>query len=119
MTVSFSGKKLTLNGRAIELPWPVLAAVEHGEKTFVLLDPDVYLVDPQYKALHARGVPALRNLLAIGEGGEILWEGNLPEAADYYYKITSVAPLTVSSFSSYSCEIDPNSGKIIRRVFFK
>jgi hypothetical protein len=119
MTVSFSGKNLTLNGRTIAMAWPVLAAVEDGAKTFVLLDPDAYLADPQYKALHARGVPALRNLIALGEDGKILWEGDLPQAADYFYKITAVAPLTVSSFSSYSCEIDPDSGKITRRVFFK
>ena len=119
MPVSFSGKNLTVNGRTIELAWPILAAVEHGAKTFVLLDPDAYLTDPQYKALRARGAPAIRNLLALGDDCAILWEGELPQAADYFYKITSVDPLIAYSFSSYCCEIDADSGKITRKAFVK
>ena len=119
MAVSFSGKNLTVNGRTIKLAWPILAAVEHGAKTFVLLDPDMYLADPQYKARCARGAPAIRNLIALDDNGAILWEADLPQPADYFYKITSVVPLLAYSFSSYSCEIDTDSGKITRKVFVK
>ena len=84
-----------------------------------MLDPDAYLTDPQYKALRARGAPAIRNLLALGDDCAILWEGELPQAADYFYKITSVDPLIAYSFSSYCCEIDADSGKITRKAFVK
>ncbi len=101
------------------MAWPVKTATEHGEEVFVLLDPDSYLTDRGYKLLHPQGTPSLRNLLALSATGEILWEGEFPETADYYYLLKSVAPLTAYSFSSYRCKLDPNSGKIIHRVFLK
>jgi hypothetical protein len=42
-----------------------------------------------------------------------------PTREDYYYLITSRKPLVVTSFSSYDCELDPGTGKIVSREFFK
>jgi hypothetical protein len=93
--------------------------MEHDGRVFVLLDPNSYLTDPNCMLHHPRGTAAIRNLVALGAEGDILWEAELPQLADYYYSLLSVAPLTVNSFSSYRCEIDPGSGKIVRKVFFK
>jgi hypothetical protein len=119
VTVSFTGKNVAVNGRTIEMALPVRSAAEYGEKVFVLLDPNSYLTDRGYKLLHPRGTAAVRNLLALSNTGEILWEGEFPQSADYYYSLKSLAPLIAYSFSSYSCEIDSNSGRIIRKEFFK
>ena len=55
----------------------------------------------------------------LGASGEKIWEADLPEAADYYYRICSVSPLIVNSFSSHKCEIDLRSGAIKSREFLK
>lgn len=99
--------------------WRVLCAVEKSDKVLVLFDPDSYLLDQEYKDMRRRGAPAIRNLIAIRKTGEQLWEAEMPEAADYYYRIVSHNPLMVYSFSSYKCEIDLASGAIIRKEFSK
>ena len=101
------------------MAWPILDLAEHDQKVFVLLDPDAYLLDPNYKASRRAGSAAIRNLLALSRTGEPLWEAELPEPSDYYYKLTSAAPLTVLSLSSYRCEIDATDGRIVHKEFFK
>jgi hypothetical protein len=49
----------------------------------------------------------------------LLWEADLPSDADYFYRIASVRPLRVNCFSSFRCEIDPATGRIIRKDFYK
>ena len=43
----------------------------------------------------------------------------MPKASDYYYRLSSVAPLIANSVSSYRCEIDPNNGAIKSKEFLK
>lgn len=117
MKVTFQAKTLVIDGLTLQMPWPVLDAVEHGEKVFVLLDPDAYLLDLNYKIARRQGGPAIKNLLAFDRDGTKLWEAELPESSDYYYRISSACPLIVNSFSSYRCQIDPNSGAIQARIF--
>ena len=119
MNVAFSGCTLNIDTHSIEMPWPVLSAAEDGELVFVLLDPDAYLLDPNYKSSRRAGAAAIRNLVAFNREGERIWKAEFPEASDYYYKITSIAPLMVQSFSSYSCEIDRGNGRITNKVFCK
>ncbi len=59
------------------------------------------------------------NLLGYDSSGARIWEAEFPRHSDYYYKVTSRTPLVAYSFSSYSCEIDPKSGKIKAKSFFK
>ena len=119
MTVAFSGRTLTIDARSIEMPWPVLSAVENAGTVFVLLDPDAYLLDPTYTASREAGVPVMGNLLALNRAGEQLWKADFPEVLDYYYKITSTEPLTALSFSSYRCELNRSNGSIVRKEFLK
>lgn len=119
MSVAFKAKTLTIDGISLQMPWPVLDAVEQGDMVFALLDPDSYLLDMEYKKMRRQGGPAIKNLLAFDKGGKKLWEADLPEGSDYYYQISAVRPLTVNSFSSYRCQIDPGTGAILTREFLK
>ncbi len=119
MTTSFHGNILTIDGQSIQLAWPVLDAIEDGDRVFVLLDPDSYLLDHNYKKMRRQGAAAIRNLVAIAKNGIQLWEAELPERSDYYYRISSSRPLIVNSFSSYRCEIDAADGTITRKAFLK
>jgi hypothetical protein len=119
MSVTFEAKTLVIDGLTIPMQWPVLDAVEHGNKVFVLLDPDAYLLDADYKRIRRQGSPAIKNLLAFDRAGDKLWDAELPESADYYYKISSTSPLVANSFSSYRCQIDSSTGAILAREFLK
>jgi len=119
MKLSFQENVITINDLRVEVSWPVLDAVKFGRSVFVLIDPNVYLKDPSYQDSLRRGAPAIRNLIAFRDDGTKMWEAEFPESADYYYKIVCLSPLTVNSFSSYRCEIDPENGQIRRREFLK
>jgi hypothetical protein len=92
MTISFKGNTLTIDGQLVQLAWPILDAIEEGNRLFVLLDPDSYLLDPSYKKMRRQGTPAIRN---------------------------SSKPLVVNSFSSYRCEINSENGTILKKEFLK
>ena len=115
MSISFRGRTLVTDRGAVQLPWPVLVAVEQEDKVLVLLDPLSYLSDPGYKSARRRGAPAVRNLVALTKAGETLWEAQLPETSDYYYRIVSASPLVANSCSSQRCEIDPDTGSIRKK----
>jgi hypothetical protein len=85
----------------------------------VLLDPNTYLNDPSYDKDRRRGKNPLRNLFALAIDGQLLWEAEFPEKVDYYYSVSSKAPLTALSFSSFRCEIDLVTGRIVRKEFLK
>lgn len=119
MSVTFQGKQVVVDGKCIEMQWPVLDAFELGERVIVLLDPDAYLLDPGYKAQRRQGRKANRNLKAFSKSGEKVWEAEFPEEADYYYAVSSRSPLCVNSFSSFRCEIDPDTGRIRSKTFLK
>jgi hypothetical protein len=119
MTVEIKDSRLIIDDVTISLAWPVLAATDSGTKVFVLLNPDSYLASSKYKEGRRQGKSAIHNLIAVSRQGKKIWEAELPEAADYYYSFSSVFPLTVNSFSSFRCEIDPENGSIVRKEFFK
>jgi hypothetical protein len=85
----------------------------------VLLDADHYLGDPRYRTNRRAGLPALRNLWAFDSHGKKVWEAELPESNDYYYEIVDVSPLTVRSFSGYTCELEIRDGTITSKDFQK
>jgi hypothetical protein len=120
MSMSFSGRVLTINGQSIQLDWPIRDAMEDGERVFVLLNPDSYLLDSDYRKARDLGTTAaIRNLIAFGRGGEKLWEAEMPEFEDCYHMLHSSDPLVATSFSCYRCQIDVSSGAILSRVFLK
>jgi hypothetical protein len=119
MSVSFQGREVTIDGTRIQMNWRVLDAFELGQRVIVLLDPDDYLLDPNYKAQRRQGRQANRNLCAFSKTGSKLWDAEFPETADYYFRISSRSPLRANSFSSYECEIDPDTGRIQSKTFLK
>jgi hypothetical protein len=118
-TISFNGVEVHLNGHSLKMPYAVLDAFLSEGKLIVLLDPDAYMLDPAYKAHRRQTGIALRNLVAFDLNGRKLWEAEYPQNSDYYYKISSKTPLVVYSFSSFACEIDPLTGNIKAKSFFK
>jgi hypothetical protein len=119
MSVTFQERELVVDGIAVEMLWPILDAFEVGERVIVLFDPDAYLLDPEYRAKRRCGSTANRNLVAFSKDAQKLWEAEFPSASDYYYRISSRTPLRASSFSSYECEIDLATGRIISKTFCK
>lgn len=118
-SVPYEGSKLLFDGKSVVMPYAVRDAFLLGDRIIVLLDPDSYLNDPSYGKERRRGNNPLRNLLALSRDGKTLWEAEFPEAVDHYYLICSRRPLRVNSFSSYQCEIDSRTGRILKKVFFK
>jgi hypothetical protein len=117
--VSHSGREVIIGTRRMTLEYELREAFEVDGRIIVLLDPNAYLQDPSYEKERRRGLNPLRNLRALSESGELLWEAEFPEAADYYYKVVDRHPLTALSFSSYRCVIDGATGRIVRKEFFK
>ena len=119
MNISFQNRRLVVDDKSIEMAWPILDAFALGKRIVVLFDPDAYLLNPDYKARRRQGAEAIRNLCAFSQTGEKLWEAEFPENADYYYKIDSRTPLRANTFSSFQCEINPDTGKIESKTFLK
>jgi hypothetical protein len=119
MNIVFNNQELQIGDRVIVTPWPVMEAFDDGHRVIALLNPDAYLINPTYKIQRRSGMPPNKNLLAYSYEGNLLWEADFPSDVDYYYHISSQQPLRVCSFSSFRCEIDPITGKIIRKDFFK
>jgi hypothetical protein len=119
MPITIQGNRLVIDGRSIELQWPILDAIEGKDRIFVLFDPSkVHFVQGE-KGLVRRPGRVIPNLIAIGKDGTLLWEGAYPQTEDYYYNFSPAGKLAVNSFSSWRCEIDPNTGAIVGKVFFK
>jgi hypothetical protein len=117
--VNIQGDAVVVNGHSINVGLPVLEAQVTPGLVLVLIDPDSYLRDPNYRRQRRSGRPAIRNLRAFSLSGTLLWEAEMPEDADYYHRIVSLVPIDVDSFSSYRCRIDPRTGKIVSKQFMK
>jgi hypothetical protein len=119
MSEQVDERRLTIGSRSVTFDWRILHVVQDNGRSYVLLDPDDYLSDRSYKESRRAGAKAIKNLLAFDAAGQQLWEAELPTQNDYYYQIRSTKPLIASSFSSFDCEIEPSSGVIVRKTFFK
>jgi hypothetical protein len=117
--VSVQGAAVVVNGVRIELGSRVLNAVSADDLLLVLLDPDSYLQDPEYRKQRRAGAPAVHNLRAFSFTGTALWEAEMPEDADYYHRIVSTDPIEADSFSSFRCRIDSRNGRILSKQFLK
>ena len=109
--ISIMEGKLVVEGREIPTEYPVREAFQEGAQIIILLDPDSY----------TESFGQFRNLVSINYKGESIWEAPLPttQSGDRYYKISSKSPLIAYSVWSYRCEIDPQTGQILRREFYK
>ena len=109
--VTYSGSIVQVGGVEISLPYDVLDAYENKGVVVVLIDPDSYIGKEK----------GLRNIVAYDVSGKKLWDANFPQRdkPDYYWKISNRTPLVVKSFSSYECEIDLITGKVLKANFYK
>lgn len=109
--ITFSDNTLELNGDKFTLQYPIKEAFEVDDKIIVLFDPD--------SNFGKQG--QFHNLIALSNNGTQIWAADLPtdKRSDVYYRIVSKTPLKADSFCSYECVIDPQSGKIVSKIFFK
>ena len=119
LPIAIQENRLVIDGRSVELEWPILDAIESSDRIFVLFDPDRCHFMQGEKGLVLRPGPVIPNLIAIQRDGTLLWEAGFPQPEDYYYRIASSTPLAVYSFSCWRCEIDPGTGAILTKVFCK
>lgn len=122
MNITYNGSKLQIDGKTVETPSPIREAFTVKWGVVVLMDQFANLKGPILDIREIRNVPKGTNLFCYSPEGIVLWKAELPtgdNAEDYYYRISSHLPLVVNSFSSYRCEIDLSTGKIIRKDFFK
>lgn len=118
-SVSHQGNTVLVDGITLSMPYAIREAFMLDDRIIVLLDPDSYLTDPSYGRERRRGDNPLRNLFALSRDGKVLWEAAFPEKVDYFYRIVSRSPLTALSFSSFRCEIDPQTGMVVGKTFLK
>jgi len=122
MKISYSKNTLEIDGVVIATPWPVREAFESENKVIVLLDPFATITEAIDDIREIAGIAKGRNVFCYSSVGLLLWKAEFPNgdgSEDYYYRISSQIPLRANSFSSFRCEIDLLSGKIIRKEFFK
>jgi len=119
LSLAIRDNRLVVDGRSIELEWPVLDAVEGKDRIFVLFDPDRCQCMPGERGPVLRPGPVFPKLIAIRKDGTLLWKAAYPQPENYYYNFSSTQPLAVNSFSSWRCEIDPDTGAMLFKLFFK
>jgi len=102
---------LYVRGREIPLEHPVDYSFKWRDKIILMYDPDAIV----------EKFGQFQNLIAIDSNGEMHWTAELPttKTGDRYTEISSENPLIVNSFHSYVCEIDPETGKIVTKIFTK
>lgn len=122
MNITYDRSKLQIDGKAIETPSPIREAFAVECGVVVLMDQFADLKGPILDIREVRNAPKGTNLFCYTPDGILLWKAELPKGnsqEDYYYRVLSRSPLIVNSFSSYSCEIDAATGKILRKEFYK
>lgn len=117
--VNIKSNEVTVNGMVFKMPYSIQDAFVTKGILVVLLDPDSYLADENYKTEYRQSRIALHNLQGFDLNGNRIWQAEFPNDIDYYYKVSSHEPLEVYSFSSFVCQIDPASGRILSKTFLK
>lgn len=122
MNITYNGSKLQIDGEAVEAPSPIREAFTVQWGVIVLMNQFADLKGPILDIREIRNAPKGTNLFCYSPDGIVLWKAELPtgeSAEDYYYQVSTRSPLVVNSFSSYRCEIDPRTGKILSKTFYK
>ncbi|NJN05219.1 MAG: hypothetical protein HC814_00750 [Rhodobacteraceae bacterium] len=117
--VSHEGDILRINGHPTRMAYMVRDAFWAADRVIVLLDPDAYLDDPAFGAQRRKPRDPVKNLQAYSPDGEQLWQAEQPEFSDHYYKIETREPLVALSFSAYRCDIDLETGRILKKHYLK
>lgn len=88
----------------------ILQAKQIGDRVLVIFD---YMAYPQAR-------PAA-NLVAFDEQQRRLWDAQNPTAGptDAFVNFVSEDPVRVWNFAGYSCEVDLNTGRLLKAEFTK
>lgn len=116
--VTHDGDTVKIDGKPLRMDYIVRDAFWTGGQVIVLLDPRGFLDDPAYGA-RKRSRDPVQNLRAYSPSGKLLWQAEQPELDDHYYMIESHEPLVALSFSAFRCDVDPKTGRILKRKRLK
>jgi hypothetical protein len=111
--VSHDGDMIKIDGKPVRMEHMVRDAFWADGKAVVLLDPGAFLDAPG--GARKRPRDPIKNLRAYAPTGKLLWEAEQPEVDDHYYKVESREPLVALSFSAYRCDLDLESGRILKK----
>ncbi|MCG6118900.1 MAG: hypothetical protein MEQ07_12055 [Aquimonas sp.] len=102
---------IKIGQREIRLDYEAKQIEKADDLLLVLLDPDA---EGELKLNY-------RNLLAFRLDGSLAWIAEQPTNAahDVYYRIIDTSPIRALAFTSWSCTIDKESGRVVNREFFK
>ncbi len=108
--IDFKANELHVSGSVFTLDFPIQDVREVSGKIVVLFRPDA-----------ATGLGQFRNLVAYDPQGLKIWEAELPtnSSMDAYYQLVPDVSLVADSICSYRCHLDPTTGRIISKEFFK
>lgn len=109
--IGYDENRLTVDGKSYELEHRVADAIEYEDRVVVLFDPEVYTAK----------FGQFPNLIAVSRDGKKLWTAELPTttSGDRYYRLVRGESLLAASIYSFVCDIDPRTGKILRKEFVK
>lgn len=109
--IGYNENTITVDGKSYELEHRVADAIEYKDRVVVLFDPEDY----------TDKFGQFPNLIAISHDGKKLWTAELPTttSGDRYYRIVRGESLRAASIYSFVCDIDPRTGKIVRKDFVK
>jgi len=101
---------INVNGKEWDFGKAILDAAMIDDKVIVIFD---YMEYPKNSCA--------RNLVAYDLSQNELWVAENPttQSNDAYVSITNEHPLTANNFSSHSCQIDLDTGKLINAAFYK
>ncbi len=109
--IAYAGNTLTIDGQSYELEYKVIGAVEFEGAVIVLFEPGAYTAK----------FGQFPNLVGLSREGKRLWTAELPttNSGDRFYRLVPGSNLRAASVYSFVCDIDPRSGRIIRKEFVK
>jgi hypothetical protein len=110
-TVAVRDGRIYLDDAVVPTRYPVAAACLSGGHLVALYDPDA----------NPRRWGTFRNLASVGEDGSERWLADTAEttSGDCFTGIKSCDPLWVFAWSGYVCRLDPQTGRIVEKVFTK
>jgi hypothetical protein len=102
---------LRVDGVAVPTRYPVADACLSGGNVIVIYAPEA----------NPRSWGTFRNLASVSADGSELWLADTSETTtgDHFYRIAQAEPLWVYAFRGYDCRIDPETGRILEKVFTK
>jgi hypothetical protein len=110
MKIEFRENHLFIEGRDIELPYPIHEIQKVDSKIIIIY---YYMSGPKQGQF--------KNCVAYDLQGNFLWTGEHPTTNenDVYLNFVKIYPLILANFAGFDCELDINNGKLKRATFSK